>query len=152
MGLPVVAAEEGPMRVRPADPEGEVVPQQGLAVNAIPAAGTAAPPCPSPIVTAKQTAAIAVAQRVGQTQPSRRRFPRGPPAAATNSGVRINVRRGATCGNAPSNAAVALSSCSSSGEDASSARCAATSGRNSVPMLIPSPLRWARRLSSPGRW
>jgi hypothetical protein len=36
MGLPVVIAEEGPMRLLPADPEGEVVPQQGLAVNAIP--------------------------------------------------------------------------------------------------------------------
>ncbi|WP_210527570.1 SPOR domain-containing protein [Rubellimicrobium arenae] len=44
LGLPVVAAEEGPMRVVPADPGGEVMPSQGLAVNAIPAAGTAAPP------------------------------------------------------------------------------------------------------------
>lgn len=44
MGLPVVAAEGGPMRVLPADPQGEVVPSQGLAVNAIPGAGTVAPP------------------------------------------------------------------------------------------------------------
>ncbi|TNC52750.1 SPOR domain-containing protein [Rubellimicrobium rubrum] len=44
LGLPVVAAEEGPMRVLPTDPGGEVVPSQGLAVNAVPAAGIAAPP------------------------------------------------------------------------------------------------------------
>ncbi|MBP1805455.1 SPOR domain-containing protein [Rubellimicrobium aerolatum] len=44
LGLPVVAAAEGPLRIVPADPGGEVVPSQGLAVNAIPAAGTAAPP------------------------------------------------------------------------------------------------------------
>lgn len=44
MGLPVVLAEEGPMRVLPVDPEGEVVPSQGLAVNAIPGEGIAAPP------------------------------------------------------------------------------------------------------------
>ena len=35
MGLPVVVAMDGPMRVRPADPEGEVVPQQGLAVDLV---------------------------------------------------------------------------------------------------------------------
>ncbi|TNC73356.1 SPOR domain-containing protein [Rubellimicrobium roseum] len=44
LGLPVVAAAEGPMRVQPSDPGGQVVPSQGLAVNEIPAAGTAAPP------------------------------------------------------------------------------------------------------------
>ncbi|WP_051520924.1 hypothetical protein, partial [Rubellimicrobium mesophilum] len=58
MGLPVVVAEEGPMRVLPADPEGEVVPQQGLAVNAIPAAGIAAPPS-DVLMLAPQTPGLA---------------------------------------------------------------------------------------------
>jgi len=58
MGLPVVVAESGPMRVAPADPEGEVVPQQGLAVNAIPAAGTAAPPS-DVLMLAPQTTGLA---------------------------------------------------------------------------------------------
>lgn len=43
-GPPVVVAEAGPMRMAPADPGGAVAPNQGLAVNAIPAAGNAAPP------------------------------------------------------------------------------------------------------------
>ncbi|HVG49702.1 MAG TPA: SPOR domain-containing protein [Rubellimicrobium sp.] len=58
MGLPVVVAEPGPMRLAPADPEGEVVPQQGLAVNAIPAAGTAAPPS-DVLMLAPQTTGLA---------------------------------------------------------------------------------------------
>jgi hypothetical protein len=58
MGLPVIAAEEGPMRIAPADPGGEVVPQQGLAVNAIPAAGTVAPPS-DVLVLAPQTPGLA---------------------------------------------------------------------------------------------
>jgi hypothetical protein len=58
MGLPVVVAEEGPMRVLPADPGGETVPQQGLAVNAIPAAGTAAPPS-DVLMLAPQTPGLA---------------------------------------------------------------------------------------------
>jgi hypothetical protein len=44
LGLPVIEAQDGPMRVLPADPGGQVVPSQGLAVNAVPAAGIAAPP------------------------------------------------------------------------------------------------------------
>jgi hypothetical protein len=42
-GVPVVRAMEGPMRVAPADPGGEVADHQGLAVNGIAAVGTAAP-------------------------------------------------------------------------------------------------------------
>lgn len=58
LGLPVVVAEAGPMRVAPADPQGEVVPSQGLAVNAIPAAGTVAPPS-DVLVLAPETAGLA---------------------------------------------------------------------------------------------
>lgn len=42
-GVPVVRAIEGPMRVAPKDPGGEMAGNQGLAVNAVAAQGTAAP-------------------------------------------------------------------------------------------------------------
>ena len=43
-GVPVVRAIEGPMRVQPDDPGGRQADHQGLAVNAVAAKGTAAPP------------------------------------------------------------------------------------------------------------
>jgi len=43
-GVPVVRALEGPMRVQPDDPGGRQADHQGLAVNAVAAAGTAAEP------------------------------------------------------------------------------------------------------------
>lgn len=43
-GIPVVRAMEGPMRVAPEDPGGELASHTGLAVNAIAAVGAAAPP------------------------------------------------------------------------------------------------------------
>jgi hypothetical protein len=43
-GVPVIQALEGPMRVAPENPGGEVADYQGLAVNEVAAAGTAAPP------------------------------------------------------------------------------------------------------------
>ncbi len=43
-GVPVVRALEGPMRVAPEDPGGEVVDHQGLSVNNVAAVGAAAPP------------------------------------------------------------------------------------------------------------
>lgn len=42
-GVPVVRAIEGPMRIQPDNPGGQQADHQGLAVNAIAAAGTAAP-------------------------------------------------------------------------------------------------------------
>ncbi|GHF46701.1 SPOR domain-containing protein [Seohaeicola zhoushanensis] len=42
-GVPVVRAIEGPMRVAPKEPGGEMAGNQGLAVNAVAAQGTAAP-------------------------------------------------------------------------------------------------------------
>lgn len=44
MGVPVVRAMEGPMRIAPENPGGEVADHQGLAVNTVAALGTAAPP------------------------------------------------------------------------------------------------------------
>ena len=43
-GIPVVRAVEGPMRVQPENPGGDPADHQGLAVNAVAADGTAAPP------------------------------------------------------------------------------------------------------------
>ncbi|WGV16919.1 SPOR domain-containing protein [Fuscovulum ytuae] len=43
-GVPVVRALEGPMRIAPKDPGGEVADHQGLAVNTVAALGVAAPP------------------------------------------------------------------------------------------------------------
>ncbi len=43
-GIPVVKALEGPMRVTPDNPGGEIAPNAGLAVNAVAAEGEAAPP------------------------------------------------------------------------------------------------------------
>lgn len=42
-GVPVMRAIEGAMRIAPADPGGDVAGHQGLSVNAVAAAGTAAP-------------------------------------------------------------------------------------------------------------
>ncbi len=44
LGVPVVTAEAGPMRVEPADPGGVITADAGLSVNAVAADGTAAPP------------------------------------------------------------------------------------------------------------
>jgi hypothetical protein len=52
-GIPVVRAAEGPLRVAPETPGGDVSAHQGLAVNAIPAAGTA-PDMPEQIMLAPQ--------------------------------------------------------------------------------------------------
>lgn len=43
-GVPVIRAMEGPMRVAPENPGGEIADHQGLAVNTVAALGTAAPP------------------------------------------------------------------------------------------------------------
>lgn len=43
-GIPVFRAAEGPMRIAPENPGGEVAAHQGLAVNDVAALGTAAPP------------------------------------------------------------------------------------------------------------
>lgn len=43
-GIPVVRAVEGPMRIQPEDPGGDAADHQGLAVNAVAADGSAAPP------------------------------------------------------------------------------------------------------------
>ncbi len=63
-GVPVVRAAEGPMRVAPEEPGGQAAAHQGLAVNAVAASGTAAPPAeelllaPTPVALAEEDLAL----------------------------------------------------------------------------------------------
>ncbi|MCX7889587.1 MAG: SPOR domain-containing protein [Rhodobacteraceae bacterium] len=57
-GIPVIRALEGPARVAPADPGGDITRHQGLAVNAVAAEGTAEPP-PDSLVLAPRPADLA---------------------------------------------------------------------------------------------
>ncbi len=52
-GVPVVRAVEGPMRIQPESPGGTPADHQGLAVNAVAAKGTAAPPADRLILAPK---------------------------------------------------------------------------------------------------
>ncbi|MBV1903415.1 MAG: SPOR domain-containing protein [Marinosulfonomonas sp.] len=54
-GVPVVRALEGPMRIAPEDPGGQSALHQGLAVNNISAAGTAADPADRVVLAPKPT-------------------------------------------------------------------------------------------------
>ncbi|PTX55383.1 sporulation related protein [Litoreibacter ponti] len=49
-GVPVIRALEGPARVQPADPGGQLAQHTGLAVNSVQSAGTAAGPSPQVIL------------------------------------------------------------------------------------------------------
>lgn len=63
-GVPVIQAMEGPMRIAPVDPGGEVADHQGLAVNAVAAIGTAAPP-PEKLVLAPRPVELAPEDTAG---------------------------------------------------------------------------------------
>ena len=63
-GVPVIQAMEGPMRIAPVDPGGEVADHQGLAVNAVAAVGTAAPP-PEKLVLAPRPVELAPEDTAG---------------------------------------------------------------------------------------
>ena len=63
-GVPVMRALGGPMRVAPADPGGEVALGQGLSVNAVAAAGTAAP-LPDELYLAPRTQELAEEDAAG---------------------------------------------------------------------------------------
>lgn len=72
-GIPVVRAMEGPMRMAPDDPGGEVAAHQGLAVNDVAAEGTAAGPAdqlvlaPAAMELAEDDAAGTMAAPVAET-------------------------------------------------------------------------------------
>jgi hypothetical protein len=62
-GVPVIQAMDGPMRMMPTDPGGEIADHQGLSVNEVAAVGVAAPPperlvlAPRPVELAPEDAA-----------------------------------------------------------------------------------------------
>ena len=63
-GVPVIQALDGPMRISPADPGGEVADNQGLAVNTVAAVGIAAPP-PEKLVLAPRPVELAPEDTAG---------------------------------------------------------------------------------------
>jgi hypothetical protein len=70
-GVPVVRAAEGPMRIAPEEPGGQAAAHQGLAVNAVAASGTAAPPAeelllaPTPVALAEEDLALGALEDQG---------------------------------------------------------------------------------------
>jgi len=65
-GIPVVRALEGPMRVAPIEPGGDVAAHQGLSVNAVAAVGTALPP-PDRLVLAPRPVELSLEDAPGLT-------------------------------------------------------------------------------------
>lgn len=63
-GVPVIQALDGPMRISPTDPGGEVADNQGLAVNNVAAVGIAAPP-PEKLVLAPRPVELAPEDTAG---------------------------------------------------------------------------------------
>ncbi len=88
-GVPVVRALEGPMRIAPEEPGGDVAPFQGLALADITSGGSAAP-APDQIVLAPPPVALdapSLAERTAAAEPAPER-PAAPPVSATE--VRID--------------------------------------------------------------
>lgn len=76
-GVPVIQALDGPMRIAPEDPGGEIADNQGLAVNTVAAVGMAAPPpeklvlAPRPVeLTAEDTAGLGATPVPGLSEAS----------------------------------------------------------------------------------
>jgi hypothetical protein len=63
-GVPVIQAMEGPMRIAPDDPGGEIADHQGLAVNDVAAVGVAAPP-PDKLILAPRPVDLAEEDTAG---------------------------------------------------------------------------------------
>lgn len=66
-GIPVVRALEGPLRIAPENPGGDVAMHQGLSVNAVAAAGTALP-LPDKLILAPKEAALAAEDQAGTAE------------------------------------------------------------------------------------
>lgn len=79
-GIPVVRAIEGPMRIAPENPGGEIAAHQGLAVNDVAAVGTASPP-PDRLVLAPKPVELALDDGPGLEVPG------AAPAAAEEGGT-----------------------------------------------------------------
>ena len=67
-GVPVIQAMEGPMRIAPADPGGEIAVNQGLAVNDVAEAGVATPP-PDKLILAPRPMELAAEDSSGLIGP-----------------------------------------------------------------------------------
>jgi hypothetical protein len=63
-GVPVIQAMDGPMRIAPEDPGGEIADHQGLAVNDVAAVGIAAPP-PEKLILAPRPVELTVEDMAG---------------------------------------------------------------------------------------
>ncbi|MEH6776374.1 MAG: SPOR domain-containing protein, partial [Cereibacter changlensis] len=63
-GIPVVRAMEGPMRIAPEDPGGEIAAHQGLSVNDVAAVGVASPP-PERLVLAPRPVELSLEDGAG---------------------------------------------------------------------------------------
>jgi hypothetical protein len=69
-GIPVVRAMEGPMRIAPEDPGGEIAAHQGLSVNDVAAVGVASPP-PERLVLAPRPVELSLEDAAGlSTEPA----------------------------------------------------------------------------------
>jgi hypothetical protein len=68
-GVPVVQALEGPMRVAPADPGGEIADHQGLSVNDVAEVGMAAP-MPDRLILAPRPVDLAAEDTAGLASPT----------------------------------------------------------------------------------
>lgn len=67
-GVPVIQAMEGPMRIAPVDPGGEIADNQGLAVNDVAEAGVATPP-PDKLILAPRPMELAAEDSSGLAGP-----------------------------------------------------------------------------------
>lgn len=66
-GIPVVRALEGPLRIAPENPGGDVAMHQGLSVNAVAAAGTALP-LPDKLILAPKEVALTAEDQAGTAE------------------------------------------------------------------------------------
>ena len=66
-GIPVVRALEGPLRIAPDNPGGDVAMHQGLSVNAVAAAGTALP-LPEKLILAPKEVALTAEDQAGTAE------------------------------------------------------------------------------------
>ena len=66
-GIPVVRALEGPLRIAPENPGGDVAMHQGLSVNAVAAAGTALP-LPEKLILAPKEVALTAEDQAGTAE------------------------------------------------------------------------------------
>lgn len=66
-GIPVVRALEGPLRIAPENPGGDVASHQGLSVNAVAAAGTALP-LPDKLILAPKEGTLAEEDQAGTAE------------------------------------------------------------------------------------